>query len=302
MTGPATATTTEHARWRRQGIVHATLVAPDLELTCTSYVAQLGLTVAARRVLDSAMADVLGLADLAGQPMVWLANSAGERILRVIEDPQAQVGEPMHRHGWLSLEVLVADVDALADELRAPFRILGAPANLELSDAIRASQVLGPCGEMLYLTSVKEPVPPFDLPMTDARLSHTFISVMTTPSRAATQAAWAALSGETGWAFDTKITVLNRAFGRDLAGRYPVAVVPLPGQCMVEIDEVIRAHPEAPGRRAGQHSVALRLPRQPQGLEAAGWRVVGEHRHGALRHTGLTGPAGEHVQLVVDDN
>lgn len=303
MIGPAVAAaaqpTQSNTNWRSHGIIHATLVAPDLELACASYVEQLGLTVAVRETLDCATAAMLDLADLAGKPMVWLANTAGERILRLIEDPQAQMGEPMHRHGWLSLEILVADVDTLVDELRPPFRILGAPANLELSEAIRASQVLGPCGEMLYLTSVKEPVPPFDLPMTDARLSHTFISVMTTPNRTASQTAWAALAGETGWAFDTKITVLNRAFGRDLAGRYPVAVVPLPGQCMVEIDEVAREHPVAPGRRAGQHSIALRLPALPDDLNSAGWRTVDECSDEANRYLGLIGPAGEHIQLVL---
>jgi hypothetical protein len=40
------------------------------------------------------------------------------------------------------------------------------------------------------------------------------------------------------WAFDTKITVLNRALGRPLADRHPVAVVQLAGRSLVESDEV----------------------------------------------------------------
>ena len=40
---------------------------------------------------------------------------------------------------------------------------------------------------------IKAPVLPFDLPMTDATVAATFIGVMTTPDRAASQAAWAAL-------------------------------------------------------------------------------------------------------------
>ncbi|MEO6518530.1 MAG: hypothetical protein ABIO17_06005, partial [Pseudoxanthomonas sp.] len=215
-----------------------TLIAADLDAACHAYRDQLGLEVAFRDVLDADLAAVLGLADLAGQPLAWLSNPAGECILRLIEDPQATVQAPMHRHGWLSLEVLVADVDALVSDLQAPFRVLRPPADLELSSAIRASQVLGPCGEMLYLTSVKAAVPPFDLPMSDARVSHTFIGVMSSPDRAASRTAWATLAGQPGWAFDTRITVLNEAFGKDLASQYPVAVVPLPGQCMVEIDEV----------------------------------------------------------------
>lgn len=292
--------------FRSSGILHVTLIAPDLDAACNAYREQLGLEVAAREVLAPALAEVLGLADLAGSPVAWLANTAGECILRLVEDPEATQLAPMFRHGWLSLEVLVADVDALVSGLRAPFRVLRPAADLELSPAIRASQVLGPCGEMLYLTSVKEPVPPFDLPMSDERVSHTFIGVMSTPDRAASQAAWVALAGQPGWAFDTKITVLNDAFGKDLASRYPVAVVPLPGQSMVEIDEVDlpqNGSPAAAGdmeqRFGGQHSIALRLAEMPVGLTAAGWKQVTDIQAGGERHVGLIGPAGEHVELIV---
>ena len=277
----------------KQGIIHATLIAPDLQQVCDAYVAQLDLQVQQQGTLSTDDAAALDLHDLAGAPLAWLTNSAGEPVLRVIEDPAAVVAEPMFRHGWLSLEVLVGDIDTLAAGLQPPFKVLGAAANLELSDAIRAAQVLGPCGELLYLTQIKAQVPPFDLPMTDASVANTFIGVMTTPDRDASQHAWSALLGAKGWAFDTKITVLNRAYGKPLEGRFPVAVVPMPGQCMVEIDQV--ALPAAAKvRHAGQYSLALRLPAADDVLlREAGWQVcaVGERRS-------LRGPAGEHVELL----
>ena len=277
----------------RHGIVHATLLAPDLDAVCAAYVDQLSMTLFERGTLDATDAAVLGLKDLADAPMAWLANSEGEPILRVISDPQSVPGEPMFRHGWLSLEVLVGDVDTLSAGLRAPFKVLGAAANLELSEAIRASQVLGPCGEMLYLTEVKAPVPPFDLPMTKTNVAVPFIGVMTTPSRDATRRAWTALLDAEGWAFDTKITVLNRAHGRPLESRYPVAVVPMPGQCMIEIDELELPAPP-PHRAAGLYSLCLRVPNVDDDvLRAAGWTLS---RHGA--RSGLVGPAGEHVELT----
>lgn len=277
----------------RSGIVHATLLAPALDATCAAYTAQLSMSVAARGRLDAADAAVLGLPGLADAPVAWLANSEGTPILRVVEDPAAVPGQPMFRHGWLSLEVLVADVDALVAGLDAPFTVLGPPANLELSDAIRAAQVLGPCGELLYLTEVKAPVPPFDLPMTDATVAVPFIGVMSTPDREASHRAWGTLLDAEGWAFDTKITVLNRALGRPLEGRYPVAVVPMPGQCMVEIDQV-----EVPARSgtraAGLHSLGIRVPAVDDArLRDAGWML---QRHG--ERASLTGPAGEHVELL----
>lgn len=277
----------------KRGIVHATLIAPDLQQVCDAYVAQLALQLQERGTLQADDAAALDLEDLIGAPLAWLANSAGEPVLRVIEDARAVVAEPMFRHGWLSLEVLVGDIDSLAAGLQAPFKVLGPAANLELSDAIRAAQVLGPCGELLYLTQIKAPVPPFDLPMTDATVASTFIGVMTTPDRDASQRAWSALLGAKGWAFDTRITVLNRAYGKALDGRYPVAVVPMPGQCMVEIDQVdLPASSKL--RHAGQYSLGLRLPAVDAAVLAeAGWVVMeaGERRS-------LRGPAGEHVELL----
>ncbi|WP_303747997.1 hypothetical protein [Stenotrophomonas pigmentata] len=277
----------------KQGIVHATLIAPDLQQVCDAYVAQLAMQVQQRATLSAEDAAALDLLDLTGAASAWLANSAGEAVLRVIEDPDAIVAEPMFRHGWLSLEVLVGDIDALAAGLHAPFKVVGPAANLELSEAIRAAQVLGPCGELLYLTQIKAAVPPFDLPMTNAAVAKTFIGVMTTPDREASQRAWSALLGAKGWAFDTRITVLNRAYGRALEGRYPVAVVPMPGQCMVEIDQVdLPASTKL--RHAGQYSLGLRLPAVDAAVLAeAGWMVMDAGERRSLR-----GPAGEHVELL----
>lgn len=278
----------------RLGIVHATLLANDLDATCDAYAGQLGLGIGARAPLAAEDAAVLGLPDLAGAPLAWLANAEGESILRVIEDPRAVVGEPMFRHGWLALEILVGDIDALAAGLHAPFKVLGPAADLELSDAIRAAQVLGPCGELLYLTQIKADVPPFDLPMTRAWVAAPFIGVAITPDRDASRLAWSALLGAQGWAFDTRITVLNRAYGKPLDGRYPVAVVPMPGQCMVEIDQVDL--PPAPAARAaGLYSLCLRLPAPGPGAEAlqtSGWHLLYQDTR-----LGLIGPAGEHVEL-----
>jgi len=275
------------------GIVHATLIAPDLELACISWREQLAINVHPG-TLDATDAAVLDLPDLAGAPMAWFSNREGRRIIRVIEDPHAVIAEPMFRHGWLALEILVSDIDALAATLHPPFHVLGPPANLELSDAIRAAQILGPCGELLYLTQVKAPVPPFDLPMTHASLAAPFIGVISTPERTASQRAWSALLGTEGWAFETKITVLNRAHGTPLATRYPVAVVPMPGQCLVEIDQVELPASASPAPRpAGLYSLCLQLA--TIGLDAlrgAGWRVL---EYGNRHH--LRGPAGEHVEL-----
>jgi len=277
----------------RPGIAHATLLTPDLKSACTAWRKQLAINVHPG-TLDAADAAVLDLPDLAGAPMAWFSNCEDQRIVRVIEDPGTLITEPMFHHGWLALEILVGDIDALAATLRPPFHVLGAPANLELSDAIRAAQVLGPCGELLYLTQIKESVPPFDLPMTTAPVAAPFIGVISTPERTASQRAWSALLGADGWAFETKITVLNRAHGKSLDTRYPVAVVPMPGQCLVEIDQIELSTSTPPrSRAAGMYSLCLQLDQiDPDRLRDAGWRLE-QHGHRYSLH----GPAGEHVEL-----
>ena len=117
------------------------------------------------------------------------------------------------------------DVDALAAALvPGHFDIVGAPADLELSPAIRAMQLVGPAGEMLYLTQVKAPVPPFALPLSRElppaqAIGPLFIAVLSTPSREAVLRAIAPLSPLSTLCFDTKVTVLNRALGRALEAR-----------------------------------------------------------------------------------
>ncbi|MFT3754400.1 MAG: hypothetical protein QM769_00385 [Pseudoxanthomonas sp.] len=278
---------------RTAGIVHATLLTTDIAAASTAYVEQLGMQHGRREHLSDADAACLDLSDLALHPVQWLVNADGLEILRLIEDPAAAPAQPMFHHGWMSLEVLVGDIDALAARLRTPFEVLGAPANLDFSDAIRAAQVLGPCGELLYLTQVKAPVPPFDLPLTDAEVAFSFIGVIATPSRDASHAAWKTLAGASGWSMETRITVLNRAHGKPMEDRYSIAVVPMPGQCMVEIDQVELTDAAPTKRRAGLHSLALRLPEiAPDKLIQAGWLAIDANGHS------WRGIAGEHVELL----
>jgi len=241
----------------------ATVLCPNLDVALPAYLADLDLQLQQDTFFHAVDAAALQLDELAGQRVCWLGSEHAPRWLRLINAPQAATVEPMQRHGWLALEVLVADCAALVASLGPAWRVLGPAAALEVSPNIIASQVLGPSGELYYFTEVRAPVPPFDLPMTRARVDRPFIAVLSTPSRDAAANALEQRSGQTGWRFDTRITVLNRALNRPLAAQYPVAVVPLAGQSLIEIDEVeldrieaaASAEPVRPS--AGLHSITL---------------------------------------------
>lgn len=225
-----------------------TLVAASAERVIDAYRDCFDFRVLADQPISAAHASAWGLPALSGKRMVWLAPATGEACaLRVIEIPDCLPAEPLRRNGWMALEISVQDVDQVAARLRGkdcPFSIIGEPAFLEISDQIKAMQVIGPAGEVLYLTEVRAPVPPFDLPLAPANLvDRLFIPVLSCADRDAALAPYAALAGRDGLRFATKVTVLNRAFGRDISSQYPVAVLQLAGASLIEIDQVESASP-----------------------------------------------------------
>jgi catechol 2,3-dioxygenase-like lactoylglutathione lyase family enzyme len=279
-------------------IASATILAPDFDAALASYARALHLRPAWRGPLAPALAAHLDLPALAGARTAWLGPPDAP-WLRVIDAPQAVPVVPMRRHGWLSLEVLVGDADAVAAALPADWTILGPPADLDVSPHIRACQAIGPCGEMYYLTEVKAPVPPFELPQTRALVDRPFIVVLSTPDRARTQFAWEALAGRPAWAFETKITVLNRELGRPLGERYPVAVIQFRERCLIEIDEVALPPTVGDAVAAGTWLVSIERDALDPALAGLGpiARFDGAGYDG-VRAALWRGPCGERVELL----
>lgn len=222
---------------------HATLVVADATPMIEAY-ALLGLIASAGGTVGQAQARAWQRPALAGCAVTWLAAPGAAPLLRLIELPAAATRPTRLSHGWLALEVLVRDVDALGARLAgSAFEIVGAPADLAVSPAIRAMQVIGPAGEMLYLTQVKQPVPPFELPLsaelTPAQdLGALFIGVMSVPDREAALSACAAMAPRATLRFDTRVTVLSRALDRPLDHAWPVATLQWAGRSLFEIDAV----------------------------------------------------------------
>jgi hypothetical protein len=120
--------------------------------------------------------------------------------------------------------------------------VIGEPAYLQISDAIKAMQVIGPANEVSYITQIDREVPPFELPMTEYRTGDLFIPVLCTPNRQASLDFYQRLhQGANGLVFNTKVTVLNNAWELDIEHQFPVATLQLNGQCLFEIDEVTPA-------------------------------------------------------------
>ena len=277
----------------------ATICTPDLDRSIEAWRGSLHHAVAGSGTLSAERAEQLGASRMAGARYARLANEPGEDWLELIEHCGAAELDPFAHSGWFSLEISVADVDHLRTTLdENMFRVIGEPANLEMSDNIRAMQVIGPAGEVLYLTEIKAEVPPFDLPFARCAVDRLFIPVILAGNRDTAAAVYEQLNGHAGMRFDTKITVINRARGLDISTQHPVCAQQLAGANLIEIDQLqglrtrIRDDQTLP---TGIVAITFSVNEIPTNLPH---RVATQGPHEGCRTASLRGDAGELIQLV----
>jgi hypothetical protein len=233
-------------------VLMGTLLCRDLEQIVHAYTTFMHAHVHERGTVDAGQAKLWKMPELEGHAFAVLANAKGRPWLRILEDPDCTDKDSLKHTGWMALEILVQNVDELAEELKtSPFEILRPVANLDVSDDIRAVQVRGPCGEILYLTQIKGPVPPFELPRASCPVDHIFIPILCSHDRDKSLEFYSALSKNSGLKFDTKITVLNQAYGYDLERKHQVATLQLRDNTLIEIDQIDAAQTPKSGSISG---------------------------------------------------
>jgi hypothetical protein len=284
--------------------VTGTLVTAKFDETIAAYVNHLDMTVAELGVVDQVLADLWQTPALIGQRIATLLSPTNIPWIRVVEDKNATPADPFREIGWMALEVVVADVDALAKDLEnSLFETFRPPANLDVSDKIRAMQVIGPAGEVLYLTQIGAEVPPFVLPFAQCRVDHLFIPVMCCHDRETATAFYEGFSGAKAFRFDTKITSLNKAYGYDLDRRHPVSTVQLAGATMIEIDQIAESKPKAVAKGSLPSGIAM-ISYEVDDIDSltVNWVSSPKALAGALykgRKAGLVHcPGGEIIELI----
>ncbi len=281
----------------------ATLVTPDLELSIRAYCDHLHHHVQIRGSVSEEMARNWQRPAMTGLPTVWLANELGEAWLQLVELKNTQPVDPFQHSGWMSLEINVENVDDLRPGLEnSPFEIIGEPANLDVSDDIRAMQVIGPAGEVLYLTEVKAAVPPFELPFARCAVDRLFIPVLLAPDRDQALGVYEQFPGTQGLKFDTKITVINRAREFALEQKHPVSTLQLRGCNLIEIDQLegLSARSALPGMvPAGIAVITFAVTSIPDHLPSI---TMTEGAHTGCRTTLIRGAATELIQLIETDS
>lgn len=232
-------------------LLHATLRVARLQPLIEAY-AGLGLVELARGMVDMQTAQHWRQIDLVTQDVVELGPPGGAPLLRLIESPLARPRPTLSEHGWLALEILVREVDALLPRARAAgFEILGEAADAE--PHTRTLQLVGPAGERLHLTQRDEAAEaPFELPLSaELAAAHDglgplFGAQMMVASREQAGQVCGLLEPLATQAGDMPLEGLSRALGRPSEQRWPVATLQWAGRCRLRINEVLSHQVAAP--------------------------------------------------------
>ena len=172
--------------------------------------------------------------------VVMQPEKSDDFSFRFIQQPDQPDYIAFKSTGWNAAELIVEDVDRLANELeKSPFKIIGAPADLSFTKDIRAMQVIGPANEILYLTQFKKNIPEFDIPKPRCSVDKTFIVVLAGKSLDEMQNYFHDNFGlSKATIIESRIRSISRAFHFPEDTKYKVAALALKGQSMIELDEL----------------------------------------------------------------
>lgn len=278
---------------RLGGIVGTTISAPSIDEVRQAWERHLHYRPLTEGLVDEALASAWNAPGMAGARWLTMQPAGNpDFAVRFVEHPDAAGYRAFSAHGWNAAEIMVEDVDAMAEALAgSAFRIVGTPADLGFCPDIRAMQIVGPAGELLYLTQFKKPVPGLDVPLPNGPVDRAFIMILGGPALEPMQSFYQEYFGvPPAPVLKSRVVGMAEAFGMDREHRFDIAALPLAGQSLIEIDAMppaARPLPEqAPHLPAGISIVSFRVPELPP----AARRAQGA---GYLR-----GAAGELLELI----
>jgi hypothetical protein len=221
-----------------------------------------------------------------GRRMLRMVPAAADDfVFRFIEMPAQPGYRAFGRHGWNAAELIVDKVDPLAERLAtSPFEIVAPPMDLSFCPDIRAMQIRGPGGEILYLTEFKKPVPGLDSPPARCAVDRTFIVIVGGASLDAMQDFYATHFGvPRAPALESRVQTMALEFGLSREHRFRIAALPLGGRCYIEADEMPTAALPLP---AEQHEL-------PPGIAIVSFAAAGQATTSCIR-----GAAGEMLEII----
>ena len=228
-----------------------TIPSPDLSNTAEAYAQFLGYRIVDKGQITKQEAVNWNAKNIEGSNYIILQpENSDDFSFRFIEQDIQNDYIPFKSPGWNAAELIVKDVDDLAEKLfNSEFEIIGPPADLSFTDQIRAMQVIGPSKEILYLTQFKSKLQEFDSPEARCDVDQTFIVILAGESMEQMQNFYCeSFNLEKASVMDSRIRAISRVFGKPEITKYKSAAIPIKDQSLIEIDEL----PEGSERRLGE--------------------------------------------------
>ena len=289
----------------------ATIAGDDLGKIERWYAGALNYRVIERGVVGAALALSWGAPAMAGRRLIVMQpEDGGDVFVRAVEIDAIARAKPLTTWGWSAIEITVRDLDALYDKLKrgwleAPIAVLGKPQALAANSPIFAMQVLGPAGEVLYLTSHTGDRTKSNHPEAPRGLvGRPFIAVLAGPDLAALKSFYTD-GFDLGDQGDLSLPVASRAAAHGLpAGHvYTISVLVCAERGnKMELDGFPSGTAPQP-RHDGQLPPGTAM----MSFSVAGFGEIGTRTfqaptalYGATPAASFVGPAGEYVELIAD--
>jgi len=285
---------------------------PDLDAVVAAWTRYLAYRVVERGELGADLCAAWNTPAAAGQRYCTLIPESGQdSYIRFVEtaDPGGY-GPPM-TFGWNAMELLVRDVDALAQHLRgSPFTLLGGPGDLfPRPRAPRAMQVIGPAGELIYFTRILPGGSRYGLHGARGTVDRVFIVTVGGPSSDEMHAFY---GGTLGLRVMDRMSFINTILADGCAVPhstvFPTSIARIPGRSfLVEMDEfptAVQPRRRRPGHLPPGMSMVSFLVRSlddvPVPMRALPRTATGIP-YGGRRVAVIEGHAGEWLELIEGD-
>ena len=276
-------------------LLGATIVTADLDDALAAY--RQDLDYHAPRgieIVDATQARRWNRPNAVGSRIATLIPASGvQRFLRLVESPLAAPYRPLLSAGWSAIEIVVEDLDRTAAALDGgAFRVIGPPAVLDFdfTNQIRAMQVIGSAGEVLYLTEIGAEIPGFSLPKARSPIDRPFAAILGTTDLPAAVRWYGERTGVAELPLvQARIEFLSDAHDLPRSHRHTLATAGLGGSTLMEID----AYPAiTTGARANA------VCGLPAGITMMSFATADPDEHGRV----VTGPAGELIELLAPED
>ena len=234
-------------------VLGATVLVRDAEAAARTYETYLGYVRDSDGTVSNDLAAAWAAPKMAGRRHVWMRPESGEPgWLRFVEGEAPSSYRPLASTGWSAIEIVVENTPELAKRLKAPgspFTVIGEPRPLGSYPDIVAMQVIGPDGEVLYLTNVPNGGGKHDIPSARCFVDRIFIVVLAVPDFAANLADYKARFGLTQVSDHARgINFQGPTWGMDMPdfARLKMATLQLAGKSVIQVDQYTAAAPPRP--------------------------------------------------------